>query len=536
MTIARKTVVILAGIGLTWVAANAILDFYPDSAEEVRPGMQLTAYQEGMGLRSAFDTLPRYGAGPARVRLLADNNLAWAARWQLIEQAQEEIAISYFILKQDIFGTALLGHLLEKAEQGVKVRVLLDAYGSRLGWHPEGNDYLDTLVNTGSVEVRMYRPLPERLLKGLLDLSLSVAIASEHDKILVADGRRAITGGRNVATPYFAHPDDVGGKANIDMDVEILDKEVSAALIAAFNRQYGSGDTETVDREDVNLASQKRDLELAYFAMDHWLQGEELPGGLIRQMEDNGLSWAEDLAKMKQLKGILAGPLPPCRQVELRVLDSGVRYRVPDDTVSVAAERLLRSTQREVFVQSPYLMLSSQAARILGEASSRDLDLTIFTNGPRSADNALTQVIFLEQWPHILARAPNLRLYVNGGERMVHAKLATFDEQVSLVGTYNLSPLSMATNSELVLAIWSRDFARELTARARERLEAGPPAVYRYSILRTPNRTAQVDEDGNPIVSFGPAGHTDIESMNRIKAMRWAFRAVGLFQDDPPFF
>lgn len=533
----RRTTLIagLVGILIVWLFINLVLNLLPDRPEDLSPRMQLAPYHEGMNLRQVFDTFPEYGAEQSRLRLLDENNLAWAARWDLLDSAKDSIAVSYFILKQDVFGVAFLGHLLKKAEEGVKVRILLDAFGSRLSWHPKGDDYLDALVNTGNVNIRMYRTLPDRLIKGLLDMSLAVTVASDHDKILVVDGKRAITGGRNISTKYFADPDDIED-VHIDTDVEIGGRGTARALTAAFDRQYNSDGAEPINREALNLKSQKQDLGWAYHAMDLWLQGETISDELVKKMKSHGLDWAEDLVKMKHLRGVLSQPLPPYMKAETHVLDSVTRFDVPNDTISRAATRLVKATQQEIFIQNPYVMLSDQAVNILSGASKRGIPITLFTNSALSGDSSIARGIFMEQWPRLLTRLPTLRLYGNGNKRMVHAKLATFDHKVSLVGTYNLSPLSMATNSEVVLAVWSPEFARALSARPRERLAKGPPLVYRYRIERNPDGTPRYDEDGNPLVAFGPSDHTDMDDLVRLQAFWKTLQAAEALPGVTPFF
>ena len=535
MTKTKLTIYGLLAVIVVWIAGQAAFDFYDPRPEAVNPHMRLAPYREDMTLRQAFETFPDYGAGNAKLRLLHDNNLAWAARWDLLDKAQDRIDVSYFILKQDVFGVAFLGHLLEKAKQGVKVRILLDAFGSKLSWHPEGNDYLDTLVNTGNVEVRMYRPLRNRVLQGLLHMSVAVTFASDHDKILVVDGKRAITGGRNVANEYFAHPEDAEISFR-DVEVEVVDQRVAQALTAAFEAQFGSDDAIAVSRERLDLQSQQQGLAWAYQLMDTWLRDKEISDALLEQVKEKGLSWVDDLAQMKHLRRALAQPLPRYLNAEARVLDSTTRFNVPNDTISQAGTRLVKSARQEIFIQNPYVMISDEAVNVFAEAAERDVPIVLLTNSPASADSAVSQAIFLEQWPHLLARIPTLRLYGNGEEQMIHAKLAAFDGTLSLIGTYNLSPLSMATNSEVVIAVWSPEFAARLTEKPRATLAKGEPQVYRYRIARNEDGTPKYDADGEPIPEFGPESHVDIQDQTLMRAVRQALRAADALPGVSPFF
>src|SRR5690349_8611080 len=81
-------------------------------------------------LRQAFLDLPVDGGTHTEVWLLPQNGDAWLARWNLVQQARSSIDLSTFILDDDLFGIALLAALLQRAEAGVHVRILLDGFGT----------------------------------------------------------------------------------------------------------------------------------------------------------------------------------------------------------------------------------------------------------------------------------------------------------------------------------------------------------------------------------------------------------------------
>jgi phosphatidylserine/phosphatidylglycerophosphate/cardiolipin synthase-like enzyme len=519
---------VLAGVALAAIISCERVgerEIHSDLADGDNPYMQLAPYREGMTLRQVYDTFPRYGEEDARLRILVDNNQAWLARWQLLESAEQSIDISYFILKQDIFGVALLGALLKKAGEGVHIRILLDAYGTELSSSPKGNDYLDTLINTGNVEVRMYRPWLDRALDTVLNMSVKVAVSSEHDKILVVDGKRAITGGRNVAVEYFAHPEDADMVFE-DLDIEIFDRQVARGLTAAFEAQYAADSSKLVERESLNLVTQRGDLELVYQGMAQWLSDAGLTMKTRRELQDRLPDRAAELLSMKCLRKGLTRPLAPYITAETRILDSTARYEASKDTITRAAQRLIASAREEVFIVSPYTVLPEDAAAAVAQASQPEVPIVLLTNSPAASESVTAAAFLLAHWADLLAVIPNLELYGNATPQMIHSKVATFDGVVSLVGTYNVSPLSMATNSEVVLAVWSREFADRLTQRARAHLAAGEPEVYHYRIARRPDGAARLAEDGQPVPVFGPLDHFDLESQPKLDLALTLLKAV----------
>lgn len=77
----------------------------------------------------------------------------------LIQQAQCEILITCYILENEKFGEKILNLLLGKSKQGVKVRLVVDGFGS---W-----DWIDKIlpkIKQENFEVRLYHPLNWRVL------------------------------------------------------------------------------------------------------------------------------------------------------------------------------------------------------------------------------------------------------------------------------------------------------------------------------------------------------------------------------------
>ncbi|HYC55545.1 MAG TPA: phosphatidylserine/phosphatidylglycerophosphate/cardiolipin synthase family protein [Candidatus Binatia bacterium] len=501
--------VVAAGSGL-WVA-------WPERPE--RPSPPLAPYQAGQSLRRTFEGFPQ-PADDASLRLYADNTEAWVERWRLLSGAGRSIDVSYFILHEDIFGLSFLGHLLERAREGVSVRMLLDALGTKMSRELAGNEYLEELAANPKVALRTYRPLWRRWTEGLLTLRPTAIVASEHDKILVVDAVRSLIGGRNISVEYFADPvrDE---QAFRDVDLRIDSKPIAAALTRAFEHQFDSEDA-AASSEAASEDPRSSDLRRAYRAMDQWLHGRA-PSVGDAQID---AEWLRQLQEHPGLRGALDGkPAPPIR-AETRILDSHTRFNAPDDQITEGLLRLVRSARKEIFAQTPYVVLSEQGVRAFEEAAARGVAITIVTNSPVSSDNALSQAFFLEQWPELLARVPTLRLFVAGGQNNLHAKAVTFDGDVALVGTYNLDPVSMAFNSEVMAASWSREFAERVDARARNLIARGAPALFEYRIRRDTNGIAVREDDGRIAVEFGPRDHCTPEEWAALGAYWTVLKAA----------
>lgn len=501
----RVAAALFAFLAAIWIAGNLLIDLDPDDRVQRRDEV-LVPPSASKTLREVFERLPAEGVADSRIQLLDENQASWAARWRMLAEAREKLEISYFILDDDIFGVSFLGHLLQKAREGVQIRILLDAIGTTLSREISGNDYLDALAASGNVTVKMYRPYFYRYRDAFLTLNPLSILVCEHDKIIVADGKRALIGGRNIAQEYMAHQLDYA-RSFRDADVVLTALRTGTALEAVFDAGFKSAESLEVEREVVDIKDSAADLLLAYRAMDAWLRGRPVPKETARAIRDKGLSWLDDLDKLPRLRGALGKRYSADITAEVRLLDSRPRLMKSDDAISKSLAKLARVARKEIFIEVPYLILSRHAVSVFEQAAAQGVAITILTNSPVSSDNAMSQAFFLEQWPKVLERVPTLRLFVAGDAHNIHAKAATIDNQLALIGTYNLDPLSMSFNGELMAAIWSSEFAAQLVKKPRQLIAEGPPLVYEYRIARDGQGRAVRDKNGNIIVAFGPENH-----------------------------
>jgi putative cardiolipin synthase len=153
-----------------------------------------------------------------------------------------------------------------------------------------------------------------------------------------------------------------------------------------------------------------------------------------------------------------------------------------------------------------------------------------------SHPNAISQAFFLEQWPEVMAHVPSLHLYVAGDTHNLHSKLGAVDNQVGLVGTYNLDPTSMAVLSELMAVIWSVPFTERLLDKPRRMIASGPPLVYEYRIARDKAGRAIRDENGRVVVAFGPKDHSSPDQWKAVERYWKLLRTVEKLPGASPLF
>lgn len=122
-----------------------------------------------------------------RVELLVDGARTYEALLKAIASARNHVHLEYYIFEPDRIGTQVRDALVERAQAGVKVRLLLDAVGSS----KVKRRFLRPLLDAGG-EFAWFHPT--RLLRfGRPWVNLRT-----HRKLAVIDGRVALTGGINI--------------------------------------------------------------------------------------------------------------------------------------------------------------------------------------------------------------------------------------------------------------------------------------------------------------------------------------------------
>lgn len=129
--------------------------------------------------------------GGNRVQFLTSGEDAFAHLERGLKEARHSIHLMTFILGRDPVGKRIVKLLAQRAREGVKVRVLLDA----LGCFPTSGRFCDPIREAGGEVVKFMPVLPLQT-RGSANLR-------NHRKVVIIDHRFAGIGGRNLAQEYM---------------------------------------------------------------------------------------------------------------------------------------------------------------------------------------------------------------------------------------------------------------------------------------------------------------------------------------------
>jgi cardiolipin synthase len=124
-----------------------------------------------------------------RIDILRNGDAIFPAMLDAIEHAQHTIDFLTFVYWRGEIGTRFAQKLAARARDGVRVRVLLDAWGAR----PMEHALLELMADSG-VQVRWFRPLRP--------LRIGRVNHRTHRKVMIVDESVAFTGGVGIADEW----------------------------------------------------------------------------------------------------------------------------------------------------------------------------------------------------------------------------------------------------------------------------------------------------------------------------------------------
>jgi cardiolipin synthase A/B len=153
-----------------------------------------------------------------KVELLLNGDGTYPPLWRDLAAARQSITVQLYFCQPGVVADSMSKYLIDRARAGVRVLLLLDAFGAA----PLGNEWMDRL-RAAKVEVALLRPLKW--------YSLHKAVQRSHVRAIVIDGKVGYTGGFGLADYWLGdgRTDGQWRESNIRFEGPTV-----AALQAAF--------------------------------------------------------------------------------------------------------------------------------------------------------------------------------------------------------------------------------------------------------------------------------------------------------------
>ena len=512
----------LVTIALAGCSVLPIDSTLPLGAYGPRPESVALANYEQTKLGQVLEPRAREHPGTSGFRLIASGAACFRARMEMIAQAEKTLDVQYFTVQSDDTGRLFIEGLLEAADRGVRVRILLDD-SNAVGQDAE----IVAVIAHPNIELRVFNPFSYR---GPLEFMRVAEFALNerrlnyrmHNKLLVVDNVLALTGGRNVGDAYFAASET---REFGDYDLLIggpMVRQVSGSFDAFWNSQLA------IPLQNLVVFKPTKE-RLDTYRESLRVHHAKMEGGVYTRPLSDGGPVANILSGRRAL--IWARGEAIYDSPEKAKLDSGEKAgQLLRDRVDRAAE----AVRSEFLLVSPYLVPGDEGMRMLAGLRARNVRVRVLTNSLQSTDAPVTfaayssyRVPMLEAGVELYEVRPHLGAPdLPGGGSLkstsatpfaLHAKVFVFDRRQVFVGSMNYDERSRHLNTELGVMIESPDLATEVA----ERFEAvaqpansyvlslGPPGVVekRPLLWRT-------EESGSPIVYDDEPGVDRVRRFN----------------------
>ncbi len=393
---------------------------------------------------------------PERVCLIDDNVDAFIWRLRMIREAQKEIILVTFELRDDISGRAIMAALLEAADRDVKVRLLVDGVDGQIKLHDSRN--FEAFLSHENVEVKFYNPLHfTKLWKVNYRL---------HDKYLIVDDTAYLMGGRNTHDVYLGKP---GEDAQADRDIVVYKTSSSGRTSLDVLRSYFETAWNLDECELLSSRMTEEKQESIRKALAEHLEALLCEYGL--PMPD--IDWYGETMETENIT-LLTG-------------DSQPRNKAPSVWKQLC--RLMGDAKEEVIILSPLVICDDDMLADLARIREGTADVQIITSALENNVNPLAA-----DYPHQRMKVLETGIAISEycGNPPLHTKTILIDDDLSVIGSYNLDARSTYIDTEIMLVI----DCPALNADLRDRMD------------RMQEQSRTIEPDGS--VTFG-AGHVPKE-------------------------
>lgn len=322
--------------------------------------------------------------------------------WRDLRAAQRSITVQmYYSLPSGVADT-LHRILRERARAGVRVLLLLDAFGSQ----DLSDEWRESLTNAG-VQVRYLRPLHW--------YTLHKAANRSHVRVVVVDGRIGYTGGFGLADYWL-------GDGRTDGEWRETNVRFTGPAVHALQAAFAVGWAEAT--------------------------GVLLTGALYYPRSEPPAAQPD------------SAPAPAATGSQV-AKGAGLLFTQPTEG-STSAERFLAlaisGARERLWIANAYFVPNDDFRRALERAAKRGVDVRILTAGEKT-DVKTTRYAGRARYESLLENGVRIYEY---RPTMMHGKTMVADGYFGTIGSMNFDNRSLAFNAESNLVVLDSLFARRM--------------------------------------------------------------------------
>lgn len=447
-------------LGLLACATRTVAPYAP-----AEPSYALPARPDAVFTALESEIRATHGPEASGFKLLDRNEDGLRWRLALIDSARHSIDAQYYLWYGDDAGRIVAKRLLDAADRGVRVRLLIDdlntliSDATTVSLRDRVAAWIDAHPN---IELRLFNPWSNREIVGRVEEAVGEMGRINqrmHNKAMIVDNRAAILGGRNIGDEYMG----LNGSFNFhDLDVLGIGP-VARQTSTAFDAYWNS------------------DWVMPVAALNLAVTADEQATGR-----------AEMLQRLREAKSLVHFPIAPqswsaelaTLSGDLHIGTSRIWVDIPKtgEIEHVMLERIhtmLRAPQHELLIVNAYIIPTERGISMLRELRDRGVEIKILTNSLASHDVPAVNSHYKEWRRPILETGA--QLYETRHDAAIlplvsdtpptrakymglHSKAMVVDREQVYIGSMNYDPRSAKINTEMGVFVRSRDLGEALAA------------------------------------------------------------------------
>ena len=397
--------------------------------------------------------------GETGIHLLDSGHDAFVARAVLAQKADKTLDVQYYLYHHDLSGKILLAQLLDAADRGVRVRLLVDDMdlakadiaGVMIDDHP-------------NFEVRVWNPFIRGSNRTAQFITRFGSVTRRmHNKTFTADNQIAIVGGRNIGNEYFGADPDVSFR---DLDAILIGdvvEQVSGSFDQYWNHKLAYPITTLHPEKLDKQTTQNKRLEFDAYIKS---QQQSVYADILAN-SDLAAKLQSDKIDYQWGRAEIFADSPDKTEAD--------RDRADLHLITKLAPKLL-SAEKELLIVSPYFVPGKEGTKTLTDLVNKGVVVKILTNSLASNDVEVVHAGYSRYRKDLLEAG--VQLYemnsvlknINGADKAtlgsskssLHAKYFVIDRSTSFVGSLNLDPRSVTENTEIGVMVYNKVVSRDI--------------------------------------------------------------------------
>lgn len=381
----------------------------------------------GKDYRNAFKVSDFYSDGVScdRACIMEDNVQALAQRLRMIGEAKERIVLSTFEFRADESGKDIIASLIQAAQRGVDVKILVDGVSALL--QMDGNKYFHALAETEHITIKIYNRINL--------LAPFKSMGRLHDKYVIIDDYLYLLGGRNTYDYFLGD----NGYKNYDRDVLVYSTDPDSEDSSLRQLEAYFESVWQMDACEVFRGRQSRDEKVKAELKERYLDNLEKYALKEKQPDYEEMTYEVN---------------------KITLLSNPTHVYAKEPVVFYALAELMKDAKGEILIHTPYVICNEWMYQSFAQICAGNKEVSMLTNSVANNGNPFGASDYSKNKGRLLSTG--MTIYEYEGGVSYHGKSITIGDEIAIVGSFNMDMRSAYLDTELMLVVDSKAVTGQL--------------------------------------------------------------------------